>query len=173
MQCPNCRKIEKGNWLYANGFRPAHDVSMDEWAHDEDLYDVSYSEMVCDYVNLTDAWYDSSCLSAVVCNMQMVKLTILFFWIIGLDLLIMLHQPLFSDFYWSSALCSIFIVLETMLESFNNVLRATLIILGPNTVPSDNNNNNYNACLWFLVAFIENIYASDINPSLIYANELP
>jgi hypothetical protein len=60
-----------------------------------------------------------------------------------------------------------------MLESFNNVLRATLIILGPNTVHSDNNNNNYNACLWFLVAFIENIYASDINPSLIYANELP
>uniref|UniRef100_J3M432 RING-type domain-containing protein n=1 Tax=Oryza brachyantha TaxID=4533 RepID=J3M432_ORYBR len=45
MQCPNCRKIEKGNWLYANGSRPAQDVNMDEWAHDEDLYDVSYSEM--------------------------------------------------------------------------------------------------------------------------------
>ncbi|CAN6340678.1 unnamed protein product [Urochloa humidicola] len=45
MQCPNCRKIEKGNWLYANGSRSAHDVSMDEWAHDEDLYDVSYTEM--------------------------------------------------------------------------------------------------------------------------------
>jgi hypothetical protein len=24
---------------------------MDDWAHDEDLYDVSYSEMVCDHVN--------------------------------------------------------------------------------------------------------------------------
>uniref|UniRef100_A0A0D9WCZ3 RING-type domain-containing protein n=1 Tax=Leersia perrieri TaxID=77586 RepID=A0A0D9WCZ3_9ORYZ len=45
MQCPNCRKIEKGNWLYANGSRPSQDVNMDEWAHDEDLYDVSYSEM--------------------------------------------------------------------------------------------------------------------------------
>lgn len=45
MQCPNCRKIEKGNWLYANGSRSAHDVSMDEWAHDEDLYDVSYSDV--------------------------------------------------------------------------------------------------------------------------------
>ncbi|KAK3140685.1 hypothetical protein QOZ80_5AG0404310 [Eleusine coracana subsp. coracana] len=45
MQCPNCRKVEKGNWLYANGSRPVQDVNMDEWAHDEDLYDVSYSEM--------------------------------------------------------------------------------------------------------------------------------
>jgi hypothetical protein len=53
MQCPNCRKIEKGNWLYANGSRPSQDVNMDEWAHDEDLYDVNYSEMVCDIVNLT------------------------------------------------------------------------------------------------------------------------
>ncbi|KAL5232296.1 hypothetical protein ABZP36_031072 [Zizania latifolia] len=45
MQCPNCRKIEKGNWLYANGSRPSQDINMDEWAHDEDLYDVSYSDM--------------------------------------------------------------------------------------------------------------------------------
>jgi hypothetical protein len=50
MQCPNCRKIEKGNWLYANGSRPTQDVNMDEWAHDEDLYDVSYSEMVRNHV---------------------------------------------------------------------------------------------------------------------------
>jgi hypothetical protein len=53
MQCPNCRNIEKGNWLYANGSRPAQDVNMEEWTHDEDLYDVSYSEMVCDLVNFT------------------------------------------------------------------------------------------------------------------------
>ena len=53
MQCPNCRKIEKGNWLYANGSRAAHDVNMDEWAHDEDLYDVSYTDVVHDLVNLT------------------------------------------------------------------------------------------------------------------------
>jgi hypothetical protein len=52
MQCPNCRKIEKGNWLYANGSRPSQDINMEEWAHDEDLYDVSYSEMVCDHVNV-------------------------------------------------------------------------------------------------------------------------
>ncbi|KAL3814665.1 hypothetical protein ACJIZ3_015933 [Penstemon smallii] len=45
MQCPNCRKIEKGQWLYANGSRPMPEFSMDEWAHDEDLYDLSYSEM--------------------------------------------------------------------------------------------------------------------------------
>ncbi|XP_047962718.1 E3 ubiquitin-protein ligase IPI1-like [Salvia hispanica] len=44
MQCPNCRKIEKGQWLYANGSRPLPEFSMDDWAHDEDLYD-NYSEM--------------------------------------------------------------------------------------------------------------------------------
>ncbi|GMP60450.1 hypothetical protein CsSME_00023314 [Camellia sinensis var. sinensis] len=46
MQCPNCRKIEKGLWLYASGCRPLPEFSMDDWAHDEDLYDLSYSEMV-------------------------------------------------------------------------------------------------------------------------------
>lgn len=46
MQCPNCRKIEKGQWLYANGCRSFPDFSMDDWNHDEDLYDLSYSEMV-------------------------------------------------------------------------------------------------------------------------------
>ncbi|EEF49890.1 E3 ubiquitin-protein ligase RFI2 [Ricinus communis] len=45
MQCPNCRKIEKGQWLYANGCRSLPEFSMDDWAHDEDLYDLSYSEM--------------------------------------------------------------------------------------------------------------------------------
>uniref|UniRef100_A0A5B6ZJU3 RING-type domain-containing protein n=1 Tax=Davidia involucrata TaxID=16924 RepID=A0A5B6ZJU3_DAVIN len=44
MQCPNCRKIEKGQWLYANGCRPFPEFSMDDWPHDED-YDLSYAEM--------------------------------------------------------------------------------------------------------------------------------
>lgn len=47
MQCPNCRKIEKGQWLYAkNGRRPLSEFSMDDWANEEDLYDLSYYEMV-------------------------------------------------------------------------------------------------------------------------------
>ncbi|KAF7817924.1 E3 ubiquitin-protein ligase RFI2-like isoform X1 [Senna tora] len=45
MQCPNCRKIEKGQWLYANGSRSYPEFSMDDWTHDEDLYDLGYSEM--------------------------------------------------------------------------------------------------------------------------------
>ncbi|XP_031269504.1 E3 ubiquitin-protein ligase RFI2-like [Pistacia vera] len=45
MQCPNCRKIEKGQWLYANGCRSFPEFTMDDWTHDEDLYDLSYSEM--------------------------------------------------------------------------------------------------------------------------------
>ncbi|GKU97692.1 hypothetical protein SLEP1_g10802 [Rubroshorea leprosula] len=45
MQCPNCRRIEKGQWLYANGCRSLPEFSMDDWAHDEDLYDLNYTEM--------------------------------------------------------------------------------------------------------------------------------
>lgn len=46
MQCPNCRKIEKGQWLYANGYRSIQEFGVDDWTHDEDLYDLGYSEMV-------------------------------------------------------------------------------------------------------------------------------
>lgn len=55
MQCPNCRKIEKGQWLYANGCRPYSEFSMDDWAHDEDLYDLSYPEasMWCPFGGFT------------------------------------------------------------------------------------------------------------------------
>ncbi|ONK78672.1 uncharacterized protein A4U43_C02F21240 [Asparagus officinalis] len=45
MQCPNCRKVEKGNWLYANGSRSLPELGFDELTHDEDLYDLSYLEM--------------------------------------------------------------------------------------------------------------------------------
>ncbi|KAK9735469.1 hypothetical protein RND81_04G207400 [Saponaria officinalis] len=44
MQCPNCRKVEKGQWLYATGSRPFADF-VEEWPHDEDIYDLNYSEM--------------------------------------------------------------------------------------------------------------------------------
>lgn len=49
MQCPNCRKVEKGQWLYANGSRPYTEFNMEDWAHDEDLYDLGYSEMVTQF----------------------------------------------------------------------------------------------------------------------------
>ncbi|RWR94652.1 zinc finger protein [Cinnamomum micranthum f. kanehirae] len=45
MQCPNCRKIEKGQWLYSNGYRSFQEYNMDDWTYEEDLYDPSYSEM--------------------------------------------------------------------------------------------------------------------------------
>ncbi|XP_039029244.1 E3 ubiquitin-protein ligase RFI2-like [Hibiscus syriacus] len=45
MQCPNCRKIEKGQWLYANGGRSYPEFNVDDWTHDEELYDLSFSEM--------------------------------------------------------------------------------------------------------------------------------
>lgn len=46
MQCPNCRKIEKGQWLYANGCRSYPESSMDDWTRDDEIYDLSYSDMV-------------------------------------------------------------------------------------------------------------------------------
>ncbi|CAI0459860.1 unnamed protein product [Linum tenue] len=38
MQCPNCRKVEKGQWLFANGSRSLPEVNTDDWAHEEDAY---------------------------------------------------------------------------------------------------------------------------------------
>ncbi|KAF9622438.1 hypothetical protein IFM89_031241 [Coptis chinensis] len=46
MQCPNCKKVEKGQWLFSNGTRSCPELSLEDWAHDEDLYDPSYSEIV-------------------------------------------------------------------------------------------------------------------------------
>ncbi|XP_010524866.1 PREDICTED: uncharacterized protein LOC104802795 [Tarenaya hassleriana] len=45
MQCPNCRKIEKGQWLYANGCRSFPDFNNEDWTHEEEIYDLAYSEM--------------------------------------------------------------------------------------------------------------------------------
>ncbi|CAK9181912.1 unnamed protein product [Ilex paraguariensis] len=56
MQCPNCRKVEKGQWLYANGCHPFPEFNMDDWAHDEDLYDLSYSEMEKKWENIEKIW---------------------------------------------------------------------------------------------------------------------
>ncbi|GAV66940.1 zf-RING_2 domain-containing protein [Cephalotus follicularis] len=43
MQCPNCRKVEKGRWLYANGSaRSLPEFSMEDLIPDEDFYDLSY-----------------------------------------------------------------------------------------------------------------------------------
>uniref|UniRef100_A0A1D1ZEJ7 RING-H2 finger protein ATL5 n=1 Tax=Anthurium amnicola TaxID=1678845 RepID=A0A1D1ZEJ7_9ARAE len=44
MQCPNCRKVEKGRWLYANGCRSFSEFNVDDFGN-EDLYDFNYSEM--------------------------------------------------------------------------------------------------------------------------------
>lgn len=44
MQCPNCRKIEKGQWLYANGHQASPEVNMEDVALDEDLHELGFSE---------------------------------------------------------------------------------------------------------------------------------
>ncbi|RID71153.1 hypothetical protein BRARA_C03108 [Brassica rapa] len=46
MQCPNCRKVEKGQWLYANGCRSHPEFNVEDWVHEEEIYDIgSYPEM--------------------------------------------------------------------------------------------------------------------------------
>jgi endogenous inhibitor of DNA gyrase (YacG/DUF329 family) len=40
MQCPNCRKIEKGRWLYASGHRPSPDIDIGGWVTGE-TYDIT------------------------------------------------------------------------------------------------------------------------------------
>ncbi|KAL4325492.1 hypothetical protein GQ457_11G002470 [Hibiscus cannabinus] len=46
MQCPNCRKVEKGQWLYANGStRSLPELTMEEWSLEEEYYEPVYSEM--------------------------------------------------------------------------------------------------------------------------------
>ncbi|KAG0452656.1 hypothetical protein HPP92_025320 [Vanilla planifolia] len=44
MQCPNCRKVENGRWLFANGNHSSSDFDLDGWIT-EDIYDLSYSEL--------------------------------------------------------------------------------------------------------------------------------
>lgn len=48
MQCPNCRKVEKGQWLYAHGHRSSTDFDLDGWIT-EDIYDLNYSELPLGY----------------------------------------------------------------------------------------------------------------------------
>ncbi|KAL0787396.1 hypothetical protein Bca101_003642 [Brassica carinata] len=54
MQCPNCRKVEKGQWLYANGCRSHPEFNVEDWVHEEEIYDIgSYPEMVKTLVTLS------------------------------------------------------------------------------------------------------------------------
>lgn len=45
MQCPNCRNIENGQWLYANGCNPYEDIILENFTNNEDLYDINHTEM--------------------------------------------------------------------------------------------------------------------------------
>lgn len=51
MQCPNCRKVEKGQWLFANGYRALSEFNVDELVN-EDFYGLTYSELVSCYLKL-------------------------------------------------------------------------------------------------------------------------
>lgn len=45
MQCPNCRKVERGQWLFASGSTNSFpEFVMDDWTPDD--YALNYTEMV-------------------------------------------------------------------------------------------------------------------------------
>lgn len=47
MQCPNCRKVEKGQWLYASGStNSSSELSMDDGGMDTYPLYFSFAEMV-------------------------------------------------------------------------------------------------------------------------------
>lgn len=45
MQCPNCRHVEHGQWLYANGCRPYEEFTVEDLPNDDYLYDLHHTEM--------------------------------------------------------------------------------------------------------------------------------
>jgi hypothetical protein len=51
MQCPNCRKIEQGHWLYASGHRSSPDIDMGGWVIGE-TYDIT-SDVVSAHQRVT------------------------------------------------------------------------------------------------------------------------
>ncbi|KAL9228193.1 hypothetical protein vseg_003800 [Gypsophila vaccaria] len=59
MQCPNCRKIEKGQWLYASGStNSSPELSMDDWAIENYPFFLSFAEMsyrvhICPFRGMT------------------------------------------------------------------------------------------------------------------------
>ncbi|XP_042421056.1 uncharacterized protein LOC122009101 isoform X2 [Zingiber officinale] len=60
MECPNCREVEKGCWLYANGPHTPRNVRMGERIHDGELSNFHHLEMVhiqdSDYYAFTFTW---------------------------------------------------------------------------------------------------------------------
>ncbi|ERN06435.1 uncharacterized protein LOC18434631 [Amborella trichopoda] len=52
MQCPNCRKVERGRWLNANGYRSLPELNIEDWVH-EDLYDLPFGLQWCPFRGFT------------------------------------------------------------------------------------------------------------------------
>ncbi|KAK2990627.1 hypothetical protein RJ640_019907 [Escallonia rubra] len=46
MQCPNCRKVERGQWLFANGSpRTPPELGLDDFISNENPYELNFAEM--------------------------------------------------------------------------------------------------------------------------------
>ena len=52
MQCPNCRAIEKGQWLYSSGSPACPELSMDDGSVDHYPFYFTLTELVNGYSSL-------------------------------------------------------------------------------------------------------------------------
>lgn len=61
MQCPNCRKIEKGQWLYADSGRSFPEINFEDLISHEDFYDLTYPESVS-FTLWCNSLFEGNCL---------------------------------------------------------------------------------------------------------------
>lgn len=52
MQCPNCRNVEEGKWLYANSYNFPQEVNLDEFTREEEISTLNSLELVKHVISL-------------------------------------------------------------------------------------------------------------------------
>ncbi|KAK1434493.1 hypothetical protein QVD17_00236 [Tagetes erecta] len=135
MQCPNCRKIEKGQWLFANGCRSHPEFSMDDWAHDEDLYDLSYTET-------TSMWCPFGGFTRLAASFDEGEFpTTAYHDLLGQHAIFTEHTATVSS---TSQLCPYFAYIQPIHPSSSSSTSGASVADGSTPATFNNNNNNNN-----------------------------
>ncbi|KAM0040469.1 putative chromatin regulator PHD family [Helianthus debilis subsp. tardiflorus] len=133
MQCPNCRKVEKGQWLFANGSRSYPEFSMDDWAHDEDLYDLSYTET-------TSMWCPFSGFTRIAASFDDGEFpTTAYHDLLGPHAIFTEHAATVSS---AAHLCPYFAYVQPVHPSSSSSTSSASVADGPTPTYNNNNNNN-------------------------------
>ncbi|XP_076925647.1 E3 ubiquitin-protein ligase RFI2-like [Bidens hawaiensis] len=133
MQCPNCRKIEKGQWLFANGCRSNPEFIMDDWAHDEDLYDLSYTET-------TSMWCPFGGFTRIAASFDEGEFpTTAYHDLLGQHAIFTEHAATVSS---TAQLCPYFAYVQPVHPSSSSSNSSASVADGPTTTTTYNNNNS-------------------------------